>query len=229
MKAGSRKKVYLGMALVSVMLLGLALFGILTLQQNRSNRSLSKVAKPVIKMDLLAPPDHGWISDHEIFFLREKNQGDFMCIKADIRDGKETVLEALSPFLRDKEDRSVPFEMQSSPSGKRIGMLFGAKADREIYIHDIEALETISVENKEVPFFGETWLPDESGWVLWQPQFAPELGDAHFKLIPTLLSSQTNHTVTTEIVMPKITTPDLFLDSRTMLVTLITDIGALID
>jgi hypothetical protein len=66
-------------------------------------------------MDLLAPMDHGWISDHEIFFLREKNQGDFMYLKADIHDGMKTELEALTPYLRDKEDRSVDFEMQASP------------------------------------------------------------------------------------------------------------------
>lgn len=50
------------------------------------SKSLDNLAKPVIQMDLQAPTDHGWLSDHEIFFLRKKNQGDFLCVKTDIRD-----------------------------------------------------------------------------------------------------------------------------------------------
>lgn len=226
MKSPPQRKIYLGIALGVILILGMAAIGIFKLQKSRSNRSLSKVANPVIKMDLLAPQDHGWISDHEIFFLREKNQGDFMCIKTDIRDGNEMVLEALSPYLRDKEDRSIPFEMQASPSGKRIGMLFGPKSDREIYIHDLETSETFSIENKPVLFFMESWLPDESGWLVWHPKSLPEKNDSQMKLIPTHLSYQTNLPIVTEIVMPKFTNPHLFLDSSTMLATLNTDVDA---
>ncbi|HAO67420.1 MAG TPA: hypothetical protein DCR17_12125 [Verrucomicrobiales bacterium] len=45
--------------------------------QTSKPKSLAAVAKPVIKMDLQAPKHHGWLSDHEIFFLREKNKGVF--------------------------------------------------------------------------------------------------------------------------------------------------------
>ena len=223
MKPRPRSKIYLGIALGMILILGLAAIGIFKLQESRTNRSLSKVAKPVIKMDLLAPQDHGWISDHEIFFLREKNQGDFMCIKTDIRDGKETVLEALSPYLRDKEDRSISFEMQASPSGKRIGMLFGSKSDREIYIHNLETSETLSIENKPVLFFMESWLPDESGWILWNPKLLKN-EDNEIKLAPIILGSNTNGIIPNELVLPSFTEPELFLDSENMLAILNTDI-----
>ena len=76
MKPRSPRMIYLMIVSGMILILGAAVFGLVELQKDRANRSLSKVAKPVIKMDLLAPMDHGWISDHEIFFLREKNQGD---------------------------------------------------------------------------------------------------------------------------------------------------------
>jgi hypothetical protein len=212
--------IYLMIVSGMILILGAAVFGLVELQKDRANRSLSNVAKPVIKMDLLAPMDHGWISDHEIFFLREKNQGDFMCLKADIRDGKETLLEALSPYLRDKEDRSIPFEMQASPSGKRIGMLFGSKSDREIYIHDLETNETLSIENKPVTFFMETWLPDESGWVVWIPEKTPSSETSSYYLSPTIIGPELSELPISEVRLPPPAGPDLFLDQKNLLVNL---------
>jgi len=220
MKPRSPKKIYLTIAVGLILMLSASIFGLLKLQENRSNRSLSKVAKPVIKMDLLAPMDHGWISDHEIFFLREKNQGDFMCLKADIRNGKETLLKALSPYLRDKEDRSVPFEMQASPSGKRIGMLFGSKSDREIYIHDLETNETLTIENKQVTFFMETWLPDESGWVVWIPEKTPSSEPTPYYLSPTIIGPESSEHPISVVRLPPPAGPDLFLDQKNLLVSL---------
>lgn len=220
MKPRSPRMIYLMIVSGMILILGAAVFGLVELQKDRANRSLSNVAKPVIKMDLLAPMDHGWISDHEIFFLREKNQGDFMCLKADIRDGKETLLEALSPYLRDKEDRSIPFEMQASPSGKRIGMLFGSKSDREIYIHDLETNETLSIENKPVTFFMETWLPDESGWVVWIPEKTPSSETSSYYLSPTIIGPELSELPISEVRLPPPAGPDLFLDQKNLLVNL---------
>lgn len=220
MKPRSPRMIYLMIVSGMILILGAAVFGLVELQKDRANRSLSKVAKPVIKMDLLAPMDHGWISDHEIFFLREKNQGDFMCLKADIRDGKETLLEALSPYLKDKEDRSIPFEMQASPSGKRIGMLFGSKSDREIYIHDLETNETLSIENKPVTFFMETWLPDESGWVVWIPEKTPSSETSSYYLSPTIIGPELSELPISEVRLPPPAGPDLFLDQKNLLVNL---------
>ncbi|MDA0751820.1 MAG: hypothetical protein O2964_14025 [Verrucomicrobia bacterium] len=219
MKPRSPRMIYLMIVSGMILILGAAVFGLVELQKDRANRSLSKVAKPVIKMDLLAPMDHGWISDHEIFFLREKNQGDFMCLKADIRDGKETLLEALSPYLRDKEDRSIPFEMQASPSGKRIGMLFGSKSDREIYIHDLKTNETLSIENKPVTFFMETWLPDESGWVVWIPEKTPSSEASSYYLSPTIIGPELSELPISEVRLPPPAGPDLFLDQKNLLMS----------
>lgn len=223
MKFQSPKRIYLGIALGVILFLGLTVFGILKLRETHSTSSLSKLAKPVIHMDLLAPSDHDWISDHEIFFLREKNQGDFMCLKVDIRDGKETVLEALSPYLRDKEDRSIHFEMQASPSGKRIGLIFGSDKNKEIYLHDLETQKTTSIKNKPTRFFMETWLPDESGWAVWIPKRVPIKNNPQIKLIPDFYSTHTNLPPVGEIMFPSLTTPIRFLNSNTLLIALTED------
>ena len=196
MKPFPRRRIYLGIALGVILILGLASFGIIKLQETRSNRSLSKVAQPIIKMDLLAPQDHGWISDHEIFFLREKNQGDFMCIKADIRDGKETVLESLSHYLRDKEDRSLAFHMEPSPSGQKLGMAFESSGQFERYIHDLDSGKTTRLKTDSTFDSFWTWFPDESGWIEW----ASEGGNGFFPKRKARLYPASNFEISNQIL-----------------------------
>ena len=174
MKSSPRRKIYLGIALGVILILGLAAVGILKLQEYRTNRSLSKVAKPVFKMDLLAPQEHGWISNHEIFFLREKNQGDFMCVKVNVHDGKETIIQSLSPYLRDKEDRALAFKVEASPSGAKMGIAFESSGEFQRYLVDLDSGESTAL-NSDAPFENFwTWLPDESGWIEWiQTERAP--------------------------------------------------------
>ena len=64
------------------------------------HRRFQDQARPVASLDPMAPPTQGWLNDHAVFFLREKNQGDFQCVSVDIHTLKETVIESLSPLLR---------------------------------------------------------------------------------------------------------------------------------
>ena len=144
--------------------------------QTAPPKSLAKLAKSVIKMDLQAPKDHGWLSDHEIFFLREKNQGDFLCVKTDIRDGTETVIEELSPYLQGHEERGDLFKLESSPSGKRLAMTFGSQNNPQRWIHDFESNNTALLMKEFEYNSPRTWLPDENGWIEWKETVKKGLG-----------------------------------------------------
>jgi hypothetical protein len=144
----------------------------------------------VIKLDLQAPQEHGWLSDHEIFFLREKNQGDFLCVKTDIRDGSETVIEELSPYLQDMENRSVLFKMFPSPSGKRLAIQYGVSTNGTRFLHDFETSETIEFKKiSETPLY-HSWLPDESGWISWKPKKLDNSHQTEYSLQPFLFSKE---------------------------------------
>jgi len=137
---------------------------------------LAQAAQAVVQLDLMAPSDYGWISDHELFFLREKNQGDFLCFKIDIRDGQETVMDALSPYLQDKEDRGATFFMQSSPSGRNIAMAFGDRKQPDWYLHRLDDATTLEMPSVNKVSYHLTWLEDESGWMHWEFKQTPGSG-----------------------------------------------------
>ena len=101
------------------------------------HRRLQDQARPVASLDLMAPPTQGWLNDHTVFFLREKNQGDFQCVSVDIHTLKETVIESLSPLLRDLEDRGQIVEIRASPSGQFLAVITGNADSPNRYRHDL--------------------------------------------------------------------------------------------
>ncbi|MDC0325632.1 hypothetical protein OAM01_02630 [bacterium] len=150
-------------------------------------------------MDLQAPQNHGWLSDHEIFFLREKNQGDFLCVKKDIRDGTETVLEELSPFLENLEERSKAFFMKSSPSGKRLALMFGERRAPTRILFDLKLNRAIKLKNSISESYLITWLTSEEGWISWQ--FDPEMSNGPTECAPSYFSAQESEKKTLPMVI----------------------------
>ena len=101
------------------------------------HRRFQDLARPVASLDLMAPPTKGWLNDHAVFFLREKNQGDFQCVSVDIHTLKETVIESLSPLLRDLEDRSQIEEIRASPFGQFLAVITGNADSPNRYLHNL--------------------------------------------------------------------------------------------
>jgi len=170
--------------------------------QTSKPKSLAALAKPVIKMDLQAPKHHGWLSDHEIFFLREKNQGDFLCVKMDINDGHESLMEALSPHLKDHEERGNHFEIKSSPSGKHLALVMGNKTQQTQFLHDWKSEQTIELKKGGNNILNLTWLPDESGWIVWEVDRSTTFKETQFSLNPHLFSTNSSYSGLNKLTFP---------------------------
>ncbi len=175
--------------------------------QTSKPKSLAALAKPVIKMDLQAPKHHGWLSDHEIFFLREKNQGDFLCVKMDINDGHESLLKALSPHLRDHEERGSQFEIKSSPSGKHLALVMGNKTEQTQFLHEWKSEQTIELKKGGNNMLNLTWLPDESGWITWKVDPSTTFKGTQFSLDPLLISTNTSYSGWNKLTFPFFPSP----------------------
>ncbi|MBT5926392.1 MAG: hypothetical protein HOH33_07210 [Verrucomicrobia bacterium] len=192
MSAKAFKRFLLFAGVSAIILLALATLWVFISLQANPAKSLASLAKPFIKMDLQAPQEHGWLSDHEIFFLREKNQCDFLCIKKDVRDGSESVMEALSPFLQDHEDRGKYFELKPSPSGKKLALIMGSHTNQIRILHEWENEQTIELKKGEDYTYDLTWLPDESGWVAWKPKIMTKSDETHISLDPHFFTASTS-------------------------------------
>ena len=185
--------------------------------QTSKPKSLAAVAKPVIKMDLQAPKHHGWLSDHEIFFLREKNQGDFLCVKMDINDGQESLMKALSPHLRDHEERGNHFEIKSSPSGKHLALVMGNKTEQTQVLHEWKSEQTIELKKGGNNIFDLTWLPDESGWITWKVDRSTTFRETQFSLNPHFFSTNTSYSGWNKLTFPFLPRPPyVFMKNYTL-------------
>ena len=135
------------------------------------HRRFQDQARPVASLDLMAPPTQGWLNDHAVFFLREKNQGDFQCVSVDIHTLKETVIESLSPLLRDLEDRSQIVEIRASPSGQFLAVITGNADSPNRYRHDlISGQSELMMGSLNQHAWNQgvlSWMPHERGWIEW--------------------------------------------------------------
>ena len=185
--------------------------------QTSKPKSLAALAKPVIKIDLQAPKHHGWLSDHEIFFLREKNQGDFLCVKTDINDGHESLMEALSPHLQDHEERGNHFEIKSSPSGKHLALIMGNKTQQRQFLHEWESEQTIELKKGVNNILNLTWLPDESGWITWKVDRSTTFKETQFSLDPHLFSTNASSSGWNKLRFPFFPSPPhVFMKNGTL-------------
>ncbi len=219
MKARSIKHYLLIVGIAAVSLLVLVTAWQLVKLQTNPPTPLTEIAKPVIKMDLQAPNDFGWLSDHEIFFLREKNQGDFLCVKADIRDGSESIIEELSPYLQDMEERGKYFNMFASPSGKRLGITYGIHTNATRVMFDFENKTATEFKKVQVTTHNNCWLPDESGWFSWIPDKSEdENKTSHWLIKPIVFSTQNQEWQVEQMVLPFLPLPPFQIRNATHLV-----------
>ena len=60
-------------------------------------------------------------------------------MKTDINDGHKSLMESLSPYLQDHEERGNHFAKKSSPSGKHLALVMGNKTEQVQFLHEWES------------------------------------------------------------------------------------------
>jgi hypothetical protein len=133
---------------------------------------LSHHSHPVASLDTMAPATHGWLNEDEVFFLREKNQGDFLCVKVNIHTLAESAIESVSPLLLDLEERDQIVHLQASPSGRYLAIITGnPKHPTRTLLHLTSGQSVPLGSSPQIEAWHEgwlSWLPGELGWVEWR-------------------------------------------------------------
>ena len=99
-------------------------------------------------------------------------------MSVDIHTLKETVIESLSPLLRDLEDRSQIVEIRASPSGQFLAVITGNADSPNRYRHDlISGQSELMMGSLNQHAWNQgvlSWMPHERGWIEWDWIDAPD-------------------------------------------------------